>query len=129
MHYYLQDFYIFCRKQKQTNKQQYSYIQMGDTKETTPLGRRLEERLQHCFIRQEASPQQQGNHVEVVELSGCGDSFEVYIVSDVFEGKRLIERHAMVNEAVGNLMEDIHALSIRKTKTPTEMAQAAASQR
>lgn len=102
---------------------------MAGDKETTRLGRRLEERLQHWFIRHEASPQHQGNHVEVVELSGCGDSFEVFIVSDVFEGKRLIERHAMVNEAVGDLMEDIHALSIRKTKTPTEMAQAAASPR
>lgn len=100
---------------------------MGD-KETTRLGRRLEERLQHCFIG-EGPPQHHGNHVEVVELSGCGDSFEVFIVSDVFEGKRLIERHALVNEAVGDLMEDIHALSIRKTKTPTEMAHAAASQR
>lgn len=79
---------------------------------------RLEERLQARFTGD-------GGHVEVVELSGCGDSFEVYIVSDVFEGKRLIERHSMVNDAVGDLMGHIHALSIRKTKTPGEMAKAA----
>lgn len=84
------------------------------------LRRRLERRLEDCFKKQ----QQGGEHakIDVVELSGCGDSFEVYVVSDVFEGKRLIERHGLVNQAVGDLMQEIHALSIKKTKTPGEMS-------
>jgi BolA protein len=39
--------------------------------------------------------------------------FEVILISDAFEGKSRIQRHRMVYEAVGALMEtDIHALSI-----------------
>lgn len=64
-----------------------------------------------------------GHSIDIVELSGCGDSFEVSIVSDVFEGKRLIERHALVHEAVGDVMDHIHALSIKKTKTPKEVSE------
>ena len=62
-----------------------------------------------------------GGEVEVVDISGgCGSSFEVYVVSDCFQGKRLLERHKMVNEAVASMMSEIHALSIKKTKTPVE---------
>ena len=39
--------------------------------------------------------------------------FEVTIVSDVFEGCARIERHRMIYDALGDLMEsDIHALRI-----------------
>lgn len=39
--------------------------------------------------------------------------FEVILVSDAFEGKSRLQRHRMVYEAVGKMMEtDIHALSI-----------------
>ncbi|KAG2300705.1 hypothetical protein Bca52824_037177 [Brassica carinata] len=37
-------------------------------------------------------------HLEVNDISGgCGSSFEVEVVSEQFEGKRLLERHRMVN--------------------------------
>ena len=40
--------------------------------------------------------------------------FEVTIISDVFAGKRPLERHRMVFDAVGELMQtDIHALNIK----------------
>ncbi len=46
--------------------------------------------------------------------------FEVVIVSDSFAGKSRIQRHRMIFDAVGELMEtDIHALSIR-AYTPAE---------
>lgn len=49
-----------------------------------------------------------------------GGHFQVTIVSAAFEGKRLIERHRMVYEAVGNAMQnEIHALGI-KALTPEE---------
>ncbi|CAO3693446.1 unnamed protein product [Rhizopus stolonifer] len=40
----------------------------------------------------------QAQHVEVEDLSaGCGQMFEVIIVSSEFEGKRLLARHKLVN--------------------------------
>ncbi|WPT16810.1 Protein BOLA2 [Picochlorum sp. SENEW3] len=62
------------------------------------------------------------DQVEVLDISGgCGSSFEVYAVSDMFEGKRLLQRHKLVNEGIGqSLMAEIHALSIKKTKTVAE---------
>lgn len=45
--------------------------------------------------------------------------FEVLLVSDAFEGRRRLERHRMVYEALGTMMQtDIHALTIKAfTKT------------
>lgn len=51
--------------------------------------------------------------------SGAGH-FTVKIISEAFEGKSLVERHRMVYDAVGELLEtDIHALRI-DAKTPVE---------
>lgn len=58
---------------------------------------------------------------EVIDTSGgCGASFKVEIVSEEFEGKRLLERHRMVNGALAEEMKDIHALSITKAMTPDQ---------
>lgn len=53
----------------------------------------------------------------------CGASFVVEIVSEQFEGKRLLERHRMVNGALSEEMKQIHALSIRKALTPDQWKQ------
>lgn len=55
-------------------------------------------------------------------LCRCGTSFAVWVVSPAFEGKRLLDRHKAVNAALAPLMPDIHALSIKKSKTPAEDA-------
>ncbi|XP_047311992.1 protein BOLA2 [Impatiens glandulifera] len=61
------------------------------------------------------------SHLEVIDTSGgCGASFVVEIVSDQFEGKRLLERHRMVNAALVEEMKDIHALSIKKALTSAQ---------
>jgi len=58
---------------------------------------------------------------EVIDISGgCGSSFEVEVVSEQFEGKRLLERHRMVNAALEEEMKEIHALSIKKAQTPQQ---------
>lgn len=50
-------------------------------------------------------------HLDVV---GDGRHFEALVVSDAFEGKRLVARHQLVYAALGDRMKDeIHALSIR----------------
>ncbi|CAH1436882.1 unnamed protein product [Lactuca virosa] len=68
-------------------------------------------------LRSKLSP----SHIEVIDTSGgCGASFQVEIVSEEFEGKRLLERHRMVNGALVEEMKDIHALSITKALTPDQ---------
>ena len=52
----------------------------------------------------------------------CGTSFEVYVTSSIFEGKRVLERHKLVTAALAPLMAEIHALSIKATRTPEEEA-------
>lgn len=55
-----------------------------------------------------------------LEVQGDGSHFEALIVSDAFEGKRLIARHQLVYAALGDRMKaEIHALSMR-TLTPAE---------
>jgi stress-induced morphogen len=39
------------------------------------------------------------------------------VVSEKFEGKRLLERHRMVNTALASHMAEIHAVSIKKALT------------
>ncbi|TXH62599.1 MAG: BolA family transcriptional regulator [Burkholderiaceae bacterium] len=55
-----------------------------------------------------------------LEVSGDGQHFEALIVSPLFEGKRLVQRHQLVYAALGDRMRaEIHALSM-KTLTPSE---------
>mgnify|MGYP003630466578 CR=1 FL=1 len=57
-----------------------------------------------------------------LEVEGDGSHFNAVIVSNEFEGKRLIQRHQLVYAALGDRMrEEIHALSM-KTLTPEEFA-------
>jgi len=59
-------------------------------------------------------------HVEVRDTTGGGDHFEALIVSTVFEGKGLVERHQTVYKALGDAMRvRVHALSL-KTLTPAQ---------
>lgn len=55
-----------------------------------------------------------------VMIGRCGASFELEIVSEEFEGKRLIERHRLVNSVLAEQMKHIHALSIKKAITPAQ---------
>lgn len=68
-----------------------------------------------------------GSTVEVRDLTGGGDHFQVLIVSSAFEGKGLVDQHQMVygalREALGN--ESIHALAL-KTYTPEQWQRLAA---
>ena len=59
-------------------------------------------------------------HVEVRDTTGGGDHFDALIVSAVFEGKGLVERHKTVYKALGDAMRvRVHALSLR-TLTPVQ---------
>ncbi|XP_065875429.1 protein BOLA2 [Euphorbia lathyris] len=70
------------------------------------------------------------SHLEVVDTSGgCGASFAIEIVSEQFKGKRLLERHRLVNAALEEEMKQIHALSIKKAVTPAQWKQELESQK
>lgn len=57
--------------------------------------------------------------VQVQDLTGGGDHYQVVVVSSEFAGKTLIQQHQLVYGAVRQAMssEAIHALSL-KTYTP-----------
>lgn len=57
-----------------------------------------------------------GARVEVSDMTGTGDHFEILVVSKAFEGKPLMEQHKMVFAALEDEMKDrIHAVKL-KTK-------------
>lgn len=62
-------------------------------------------------------------HKTICVSTRCGASFVVDIVSEQFEGKRLLERHRLVNAALEEEMKQIHALSIKKALTPQQWKQ------
>ena len=62
------------------------------------------------------------SEVNVVDLKGTGDHFSALIISDVFEGVGLVDRHKMIYNAISDVMTTkIHAMQI-KTLTKNEWA-------
>lgn len=59
--------------------------------------------------------------VQVQDLTGGGDHYQVIVVSSAFEGKGLVQQHQLVYGAVKQAMssEAIHALAL-KTYTPQQ---------
>jgi stress-induced morphogen len=60
--------------------------------------------------------------VEIVDNSDgvCnGAKLEILVVSEAFQDVPLLKRHRMVNECLQDMMDDIHALSL-KTWTPSQ---------
>ncbi|HVA80834.1 MAG TPA: BolA/IbaG family iron-sulfur metabolism protein [Candidatus Binataceae bacterium] len=64
-----------------------------------------------------------GARVDVRDTTGGGDHFEATVISEVFEGKGLVQRHQVVYAALGDAMRvRVHALAL-KTMTPAESDQ------
>ncbi|MEB3230001.1 MAG: BolA family transcriptional regulator [Leptolyngbyaceae bacterium] len=61
--------------------------------------------------------------VQVQDLTGGNDHYQVIVVSPAFDGKGLVQQHQLVYRAVQSAMasDAIHALSL-KTYTPDEWA-------
>lgn len=54
--------------------------------------------------------------IEVVDLAGDNDHYEVSIKSDLFNGLNKIQQHKLVYETLGNRVgNQIHALSLKTT--------------
>jgi stress-induced morphogen len=61
-----------------------------------------------------------GAAVEVRDMTGTSDHFEIQVISAAFAGKTLLEQHKLVHQALGEHFGDgkpIHAIKI-KTRTP-----------
>ena len=60
------------------------------------------------------------SEVSVVDLKGTGDHFSALIISDLFKGVGLVDRHKMVYNTISDVMTNqIHAMQI-KTLTRKE---------
>jgi len=69
----------------------------------------------HLEIRDDSAA-----HAGHAGAASGGGHFEVLIVSAAFEGKTLLDRHRMVNEALREMIgREIHALGL-KTLAPSE---------
>ena len=57
------------------------------------------------------------DRVEVRDMTGTGDHFDIRVISKKFEGKTLIEQHRMVHQALEKEMDrGIHAVQITTKK-------------
>ncbi|MBH24586.1 MAG: hypothetical protein CMH57_09060 [Myxococcales bacterium] len=63
--------------------------------------------------------------VHAEDLTGTRDHWRLTVISEAFEGERLVAQHRMINEALAAQLKDntIHALSL-KTYTPARWAEA-----
>uniref|UniRef100_A0A8C3K8S0 BolA-like protein 2 n=1 Tax=Calidris pygmaea TaxID=425635 RepID=A0A8C3K8S0_9CHAR len=59
--------------------------------------------------------------VEDTTPSRCALSFRLLVVASLFRGKGLLQRHRLVNEALGEELGRIHALE-QRTLTPEQWA-------
>ncbi|TPX43510.1 hypothetical protein SeLEV6574_g05031 [Synchytrium endobioticum] len=79
--------------------------------------------ISQAMMEQALRAKLQATHVEVTDTSGgCGQSFEAVIVSELFAGRTLLQRHRLVNEALVSEISKIHAFS-QKTFTPAQWAE------
>ena len=54
------------------------------------------------------------SEVEVQDMTGTGDHFEIFVSSRSFAGKSLVEQHQMVHKALESEMDrGIHAVQIK----------------
>ena len=59
-------------------------------------------------------------HVDVLDMTGPSNHFDVTVVSAAFEWKSLIQQHQMVYGALGDAMAGaVHALKLQ-TRTPAQ---------
>ena len=61
---------------------------------------------------------------EQLEVEGDGHHFYATIVSSQFEGMGLLARHRLINDGLKSYIDsgELHAISMRVTRTPTEQA-------
>ncbi|KAJ8583432.1 bola-like protein [Rhizopogon salebrosus TDB-379] len=62
------------------------------------------------------------SHLEIEDQSsGCGSSYAILLVSEVFQGKNTLARHRLINQALKQEISQLHAFS-QKSYTPKQYA-------
>ncbi|KAG1744371.1 bola protein [Suillus lakei] len=62
------------------------------------------------------------SHLDIEDQSsGCGSSYAIFLVSEVFEGKNTLARHRLINQALKQEISQLHAFS-QKSFTPAQYA-------
>jgi len=90
---------------------------MNTAQRQQEISRRLEAALQPQLIEVMDESHQHVGHEGARDGRG---HFKLYIVSSSFAGLKLVQRHRLVYQALGNLMQtDIHALAI-EARAPDE---------
>ncbi|KAL5528964.1 hypothetical protein ACEPAG_4938 [Sanghuangporus baumii] len=60
------------------------------------------------------------NHLEIKDRSnGCGENYEILVVSEAFQKKTTLARHRLINELLKNEIAEMHAFS-QTTLTPEQ---------
>jgi stress-induced morphogen len=55
----------------------------------------------------------EAKEVDVVDIShGCGDMYEVHVISSHFKGKSLVQQHRLIQTAIGEDIRSWHGLRI-----------------
>ena len=71
-------------------------------------------------LEEKISKKLDASYVQAVDTSdGCGGKFEVTVVAEAFRGKTLLQQHRLVNAALTEELQKIHAFS-QKTYTPEQ---------
>jgi BolA protein len=85
------------------------------------LAQSIEQRLAALEPRAVELSDESGAHVGHAGARGGGSHFSLVIVADCFAGLNPMQRHRLVYQALGSLMEHhIHAIAIR-AYTPDEL--------
>ncbi|KAL5511924.1 hypothetical protein ACEPAF_5173 [Sanghuangporus sanghuang] len=59
-------------------------------------------------------------HLEIKDRSnGCGENYEILVVSEAFQKKTTLARHRLINELLKNEIAQMHAFS-QTTLTPEQ---------
>lgn len=89
--------------------------------------------IQHCVIFVKLMTPEQlslrieslapGTKVEVTDLTGTMNHYQVTVISDAFEGKTMMQQHKMIMATLQAEIDsdEVHALSMR-TYTPSQWA-------
>lgn len=61
-----------------------------------------------------------GAEIQVTDMTGTGDHFEISVISDTFDGQNLVQRHRRMHTIMAPAMKSgVHAVKF-KTRTPSE---------
>jgi BolA protein len=85
------------------------------------IQKKLTDKLQPTVLNIFDDSHKHANHSAMRGTGAVETHFRLEVASDAFEGKKLLERHRMINDILSDeFKEGLHALQIVKAKTAQE---------